>query len=150
MFHESVPPDPWAGYRSCLKNIPDCTHLLIVQDDAQPCENFVPALELVAERHPDVPVCLYLGGAPASTAGLARRALMKQRRYVPLLNTSFVPLVAVLWPRRKAQAFLVWSQSAKTTRADDGNAAKWMRRTKQPIVCTVPSSGSAQRATCLR
>ena len=36
MFHESVPPDPWAGYRACLKNIPDCTHLLIVQDDAQP------------------------------------------------------------------------------------------------------------------
>ena len=144
MTHESVPPDPWAGYRACLKNIPECSHLLIVQDDAQPCLNFPAALERVAERWPDTPVCLFLGGAPASTAGLAKRALLKQRRYVPLLNTTFVPLVAVLWPKEKAESFLYWSRSAKTTRANDGNAAKWMRRSKQPIVLHGSLSGAAR------
>ena len=137
--HESIPPDPWAGYRECLKNLPECSHICIIQDDALPCAHFPVALKQVAERHPDVPVCLYLGGAPASTAAQARRAMLKGRRYTPLLNSGFVPLVAVLWPRDRAQAFLDWSRSAKTTRADDGNAAKWMKRAKQPFMVTVPS-----------
>ena len=137
--HESTPPDPWAGYKQCLKDIPDCSHLLIIQDDALPCVHFPVALEQVAERHPRVPVCLYLGGAPASTAAQARRAMLKGRRYTPLLNTSFVPLVAVLWPKACAEAFLKWGRSARTTRADDGNAARWMKRAKQPFMVTVPS-----------
>ena len=137
--HSSIPPDPWAGYRQCLSNLPDCSHVLIVQDDAQPVLNFAPAVEKIAESHPDTPVCLFLGGAPASTAVLASRGMLKNRRYVPLLNTSFVPLVACLWPRKVAEAFLEWGRHNKTTRADDGNAAKFMRRTKQPFLVTLPS-----------
>jgi hypothetical protein len=137
--HSSIPPDPWAGYVECLKNLPECSHILIIQDDAIPCDNFPDALALVAHRHPSTPVCLFLGGAPSSTAAQARRAWNKGKRYTPLLNTTFVPLVATLWPREVAQAFLEWSRSAKTTRADDGNAAKFMRRTKQPFMVTVPS-----------
>jgi hypothetical protein len=64
---------------------------------------------------------------------------MGRQTYVPLGNTSFVPLVSVLWPRRKAEEFLYWARSQKLTRADDGNASKWMRRTKQPFLVTVPS-----------
>jgi hypothetical protein len=137
--HESIPPDPWAGYKQCLKDIPECSHLLIIQDDALPCVNFPAAVGQVAERHPHTPVCLFLGGAPASTAAQARRAWNKNRRYTPLLNSTFVPLVAVLWPREKAEAFLHWSRSARTTRADDGNAARWMRTAKQPFMVSVPS-----------
>jgi hypothetical protein len=137
--HESIPPDPWAGYRQCLKDIPECSHLLILQDDALPCTNFPEALRQVAERHPDVPVCLFLGGAPSSTAAQARRAMVKGRRYTPLLNSSFVPLVCTLWPKRCAEAFLDWSRSSKTTRADDGNAARFMKATKTPFLVSVPS-----------
>lgn len=65
---------------------------------------------------------------------------MKQGRlYTPLMNTSFVPLVAVLWPVRVARNFLDWSVQNKTTRADDGNAAKFMKRARQPFLVTVPS-----------
>jgi hypothetical protein len=137
--HSSIPPDPWSGYVECLKNLPDCSHILIIQDDAIPCEHFPEALMQVADRHPSTPVCLYLGASPASTAAQARRAMMKERRYTPLLNTTFVPLVAVLWPKRVAEDFLDWSRHAKTTRADDGNAARWMKRAKQPFLVTVPS-----------
>lgn len=65
--------------------------------------------------------------------------MQKGRRYTPLLNASFVPLVSVLWPKRVAESFLFWSKNHKVTRADDGNAARWMRATKQPVVVTVPS-----------
>jgi hypothetical protein len=67
--------------------------------------------------------------------------MMRQRRYIPLMNTNFVPLVAVLWPRQVAQEFLEWSETTtrKMTRADDGNAARFMRDTRQPFMVSVPS-----------
>lgn len=140
LVHSSDPPDPWAGYRACLSGLPDCSHVLIVQDDAQPCVNFVPALEQIAERHPDIPVCLFMGSQPASAATKARRLMQRGVvRYIPLGPASFVPLVAVLWPKAKAEEFLHWSRSGHTTRADDGNAARWMKTTKQQIMVTVPS-----------
>jgi hypothetical protein len=140
MVHSSDPPSPWEGYRRCLSDIPECSHLLIIQDDALPCVNFPVALESVAERFPSTPVCLFLGAAPASAAGRARRAHMRKERYVHLGPASFVPLVAVLWPREKAEAFLEWSQTAKKiTRSDDGNASRWVRSTNEVFMVSVPS-----------
>lgn len=139
--HASDPPDPWAGYRRCLSDLPACSHVLIIQDDALPCKNFVPALEQIAEKVPTYPVCLFMGALPASTAGKARQIMKRgTNRYVPLGSAPFVPLVAVLWPRAKGEDFLEWSKtSRRITRADDGNAARWMIRSKQPILVTVPS-----------
>lgn len=137
--HSSIPPDPWGGYKECLRNLPDCSHTLIIQDDAQPVPNFAAAVRKIAERHPTTPVCLFIGAAPASTATQIRRSYGKGRLYQPLLNTTFVPLVTVLWPTPIAAAFLEWSRSNKTTRADDGNAARFMRKTKTPFLVTIPS-----------
>lgn len=62
------------------------------------------------------------------------------RRYVALGAAPFVPLVAVLWPRQKAQEFLFWAENQRgMTRADDGNCAKWARATKQRFLASVPS-----------
>ena len=138
--HSSEPPDPWAGYRACLSGLPDCSHVLIVQDDAQPCINFAPALEQIAQRYPSIPVCLFMGSQPGSAATKARRLMQRGVvRYISLGPASFVPLVAVLWPKEKAEELLHWSRSGHTTRADDGNAARWMKSTKQQIMVTVPS-----------
>jgi hypothetical protein len=140
MLHEGDPPDPWAGYQNCLRDLPDVSHVLVVQDDALPCANFAVAIDTIAEKNVSFPVCLFLGAAPASTAGRARRAMHRGQRYISLGVTPFVPLVAVLWPREKAEEFLDWSEGAKgLTRADDGNVAKWMKRTRQHFLVTVPS-----------
>jgi hypothetical protein len=81
-----------------------------------------------------------MGALPAETAHRARRAMQKGVRFIPLGTTSFFPMVAVLWPRSKAVQFLNWSQQARgMTRADDGNGAKWVRRTKQQVMVAVPS-----------
>lgn len=104
-----------------------------------PCRNFAAGVEQIASSNPEVPVCLFLGGMPAGTAAQARRA-MGRKTYVPLGASPFVPLVCVLWPVRVAQSFLYWAKGARgLTRADDGNAAKWARRTKHPFLVTVPS-----------
>lgn len=62
-----------------------------------------------------------------------------RERYVHLGPSAFMPLVAVLWPRAKAEEFLRWADRTRTTRADDANAYKWKRRTKQTVMVTVPS-----------
>lgn len=137
--HASEPPNPWENYLSCLSNLPDCSHVLIVQDDVIPCANFVPALEAVAASNPEAPVCLFLGGLPAATAARARKAITKRERFIPLGPSSFVPLVAVLWPRKVAQMFAFWARERRLTRADDGNAARWARQTKAQFMVAVPS-----------
>jgi hypothetical protein len=134
--HSSTPPDPWAGYRKCLTDLPDCSHLLVIQDDAMPVPGFVEVLPQIAQ---DRPVCLWMGAIPASAAGRARRAMAKQR-YIPLGPAAFVPLVAVLWPRETLEAFSQWTKSAsRLTRADDGNVARWARSQRIEFMVTVPS-----------
>jgi hypothetical protein len=139
MVHESVPPDPWENYRRCLDYHGDASHLLILQDDSMPVHNFGITLPRIAATHPDDPVCLFMGAFPASTAARARRAAPNVR-YVPLGPSSFMPLVCVLWPVHVARSFLTWSETARgMTRADDGNAARWVRATRQQVLVTVPS-----------
>lgn len=66
--------------------------------------------------------------------------MLRGKRYVPLLNTTFVPLVGVLWPIDAAERFRQWAlTSSRVTRADDGNAARWMRQKREPFLVTVPS-----------
>jgi hypothetical protein len=61
--------------------------------------------------------------------------MKRNTRYVPLLNTTFVPLVACLWPVEVAQRFLEWTEDTtqKITRADDGNAGRFMRYGASPL-----------------
>jgi hypothetical protein len=80
-----------------------------------------------------------MSAIPAATAARARRAYGKQT-LVPLGPAPFVPLVAVLWPRAAAVRFREWARTARgLTRADDSNAARWMRQTKTEFLVTVPS-----------
>lgn len=80
-----------------------------------------------------------MSAVPASAAARARRAWGKQR-YIPLGPAPFVPLVAVLWPRRMVDQLARWAETAsRLTRADDGNIARWMRQTKTEFMVCVPS-----------
>jgi hypothetical protein len=143
--HSSTPPNPWAGYRLCLQRIPDCSHLLIVQDDTAPVPNFVPALHKIAERNVDTPVCLFLASNPRGAMARARRAMSRDQRYVALYPSPFVPIVAVLWPREKAIQFLEWTESGvtlpghPTPRADDSVLAAWSKKNREPFIVACPS-----------
>lgn len=145
--HESNPPSPWAGYKLCLEDIPRaCTHLAILQDDTVPSPRFAKAVRQIAKTHPDVPVCLFLGGLPRDAALEAGRALTAGRRYSTLSLQSFMPIVAVLWPRHKAEEFLEWTKDNATLpgvrgeiRSDDAVAGRWKRITKQTVLTCVPS-----------
>jgi hypothetical protein len=110
---------------------------LIIQDDAIPVPGFAAALPHIAAANPTIPVCLWMSAIPANAAGRARRA---KGRYIPLGPAAFVPLVCVLWPLNRALEFAQWAEATpRLTRADDGNAGRWARQTRQEFMVAVPS-----------
>jgi hypothetical protein len=147
MLHASNPPNPWEGYKACLRDLPECSHLLIIQDDARPALNFAAALERVAEENPVTPVVLFLARLPRRVAMLALRAAKSRERYVStgMRGNEFCPVVAILWPRSKAQEFLAWTEANPRRlghpepRSDDGVLGRWAAFDKQLIRFSVPS-----------
>ena len=133
--------NPWRTYRACLERpLPaGASHLLIVQDDARLCRNFLPIVERLAD---DRPLCLFLGGAPQHSA---RLALARPRYSVfPLHPASFVPVVALLWPRVQVESVLDWLRSASlpggvNARSDDAIIGRWSRKTRTQVWATTPS-----------
>ena len=135
--------NPWRGYQKCLTDIPDCSHLLIIQEDAIPCMNFAAALERVAKANPNNTVVLFLGGLPKKTGMDALKALKRGVHYSPVWFRDFMPVVAVLWPKAKAEHFLEWAKTEKFPgafpRSDDAVAGRWMLRNKEQVFVTIPS-----------
>lgn len=151
VLHESQPPSPWGGYVRCLSDLPSyADHLLVLQDDSHVCHNFVAAVEKIATSNPDVPVVLYLAKMPRAVSSRALRAMKKNERYITMSRAPFVPIVCVLWPKAKAEEFLVWATSGvvlpghPNPRSDDGIVAAWMKATRQEIRVAVPSLAEHQ------
>lgn len=141
----SSPPNPWSGYQKCLSDLPDCTHLAIIQDDTVACRNFHQAAARVAEAHPDAIVCLFLGGLPRRTSRRAQEAAARDRSTCLLHPSDFLPVVATMWPRDAAAQFLQWARENPlklghpNPRSDDAVAGRWMRFNRPKVICTVPS-----------
>ena len=143
------PPNPWLGYKECLRSVSeaDCTHALIIQDDALACHNIAPALERIAELC-DVPVCLFMPMVSA-TRKAAVQAGNRGECFVEVLPRGFLPVVAVLWPKKKAVHFLNWSETSGALRrrngqsvqhrSDDAMGYLWMRTQRQRALATIPS-----------
>lgn len=145
MLHSSDPPNPWLGYRNCLTDLPDCTHVLVIQDDAVVCKNFAGAVDAISFTHKDAPVCLFLGGFPQGLASRFKKALRLGQSYIPLTRGPIMPLVAVLWPKAVAEGFLQWTDENPkklghpNPAADDGVAGRWAFATGVPVFISVPS-----------
>jgi hypothetical protein len=140
------PANPWRGYQKCLSNLPNCTHLVIIQDDALVCDDFPLTVEQVIKARPEQPICLFLhGGDFLRTLTAARQARQAGKRFVSLYFRDLMPVVAVVWPRQHAEHFLEWSKTAtlpgmpRPVRSDDACAGLWMRESRVPVLATLPS-----------
>jgi len=143
--HESDPPSPWAGYVQALSDPPDCSHLLVIQEDTIVCRNFAAAVEQIAIAKPDDPVCLFLSWLPNQIVKDARIALKHGHRYIQARPAKFCPVVAVLWPLTAAERFLEWASTAKlpghpgNVRSDDACVGEWIRRARATVWIALPS-----------
>lgn len=146
--NDTDPPSPWAGYQECMADLPDCSHMLIVQDDTIVARNFAPAVRQIAAAKPDEPVCLYLSYLPRDVSVQATKAMHQNRRFVRVNLRSFLPIVAVLWPREKLEAFRAWAQANPglpgvgrhaPVRSDDAMGGRWKMIERQTVWACVPS-----------
>jgi hypothetical protein len=129
-------PDPharlrssWRTHRACIESLPDdATHLLVVQDDALPCDRFADrTLELVDARRDRV-IALFVPGL----SHLARPATIARKRgaaWMDLPAASLIPLVAVVYPADFARGIPEYADRRRLTvkRADDAVVAQYAK-----------------------
>lgn len=145
-FHSSDPPNPWEGYKKAIADPPDCTHLLVIQEDALVCNNFPLAVEQIAQAKAD-PVALFLAWLPRNVAVDAFQASLRGERYIRYRpGSKFCPVVALLWPIDALERFKAWAAcnplpGRPTPASDDAIVGEWYKRNQasETIWVSVPS-----------
>lgn len=129
-------------YLACLRARPDyATHLLVIQDDAVPCERFREQVENAIAERPDSLVALFLAGAPHRSAQAARRAHRKGERWIEMHERDWTPTVALVWPRELVARFLTFVEAnpSLVRVGDDNVVGAWTTAERVPVWATVPS-----------
>lgn len=147
-LHSSDPPNPWAGYQQALRDPPDCTHLLVLQDDTVACRNLPRAVDLIAKSKPDDPVALFHSYLPRNNlVDLLKMMKWGGGPYLRSRYAKFWPVIAVLWPVDVSQDFLRWTEdnarrlpgAPNLVASDDAVFGEWGRSTQATLWVTVPS-----------
>lgn len=143
---DAATPSPWRCYRECLLRGLDLadqgvTHLMVVQDDAHPCERFREAAGLAVEARPLNPLCLFVPGALRQAARRVQHSA-GSRAWVPLDRHLWVPVVALVWPVPLIAPTLEWVERRnwpEAFRADDEIVGRAMQALRQQVLASAPS-----------
>lgn len=134
--------DRWeTGRRSLLAYDPDCSHHLVVQDDAVPCRDLVAGLSVALANVPwDAPVSLYMG-KPRPKRQTVDRLVHGARNAGRAWALHQGPLwgVGIVLPTSIIDQLVAWCDT-QTSANYDSRVAEWFRRV-HPIPCwyTMPS-----------
>lgn len=149
--HQSHPPNPLRGYQQALNDLPeDASHVVVLQDDVLVCKNFPLAVERIALSNPETPVILFLARLPRYESKHFTHALGTPKRYIDARpkSGSFLPVVAVLWPKTKAMHFREWTiqnvhvlpgYPKRDPASDDAAFAIWALRNREKVRVAVPN-----------
>lgn len=149
--HSSKPPDPWAGYKLAMQRavtlFPRRTHYVVMQDDVIPCSGFTGKVYERIKERPDDVISLWVGGLRNATTTAYLQAQIKGERWVQVGARRPMDIhhcVALVWPRAKAEAFLLWTETnmlpgdGRDQQSDDAIVGAWSRRTKNYFWATIP------------
>ncbi len=131
----------WRTHRLCLESTPDdATHLLVLQDDACPCDGFAEAVHDAIEQRRDRIVCLFIPGA----APILRRinlARSKRQRWFEMPSLTYVPTVAIVYPAEVARQIPVFADSKRIPvgRCDDAVISMFARAHRLTACAPLPS-----------
>ena len=137
--------NPWRAYRACLEPPAPtrATHVLVIQDDTQPCTGFPQALTEALAGAGDCPVALFVSRQALRTAPRFQLALQRGEPWCEWdLREGWVNVVALVWPVAVIPEFLAWCDSrgyhSGFWRADDAIVGEFMRKTGRTVLATVP------------
>lgn len=136
-------PNPCRGFLRCFENLPDATHMCVLQDDALPCRGFLAELELAVHDRPDDVLSLFVGGLSGRTKRDFLAALADGLHWSPVYFREIHHVVALVWPVPLAQQFVEWFENArvpgpKPPRSDDAVVGYWARTSHRLFWATVP------------
>lgn len=133
----------WRSYRAVLTAgvATEATHLLVVQDDTRPHPATQVCARRIAAARPQRLVSLYHGGFPTMGAINTVRAAEYGERYAEGDTGQWFPCVALVWPRRLAQACLAGTPDGTRQEhsADDAVLAQWLRSRRTTPLVAVPN-----------
>jgi hypothetical protein len=145
-----VEPNPWRGYRRCLENLGDASHVVVLQDDTLACRNFAQAVEQIVAARPSTLTSLFVGGLRNFNTRVFMRALTARRSWVqlyPMQTACVIHVCALVWPAPLAREFLDWTTTNAVRlpghrgvpKSDDAVVSYWAKMTRQEVWATVPS-----------
>lgn len=131
--------NPWRCAREAWRRTPeDCTHRLVIQEDALPCPRFVHHARLALSAWPDRITAFYLG----TNATLTWRAMLvacgRCAAWVEGSRASWVPGVAIAIPAHLVPSLYDYDDGTRPV-ADDDVYGRWCRSYGLPWFATIPS-----------
>lgn len=143
-FPDSVDKNPWRTYRTAIELTPEwATHRVIIQDDAELCNDFRWAVEQAVRARPDHILCLFVPTTLRQGARRLLEACSNDEGWCALDPREWVPVVALCWPTALIPEFLQWCDRKMYTisrhRADDAVVGEFAREKNHAVYATVPS-----------
>lgn len=120
---------------------PEATHRLILQDDAQPCQDFLAAATAALEAQPESLVVFFVPGSSYHES-LIYEACHRGDAWARLPNHMYCPAVAVAYPARLIAPFLAFVDRQHwppAFTADDAIICRFLEASAEWALATVPS-----------
>jgi hypothetical protein len=132
--------NPWRTYAACVHAAETQGWTLIIQDDAVPHPQLLPACQRIMARYPADVVCLWHAAYPQVDAMRLAIAHDKGLAYAQLRASRFVPAVALLWPPHQINRLRRWLPE-KPCAADDEMISRFLAQPKyhDRYLVTIPS-----------
>lgn len=133
--------NPWRTARAAWATLAarrTATHGLVVQEDVQPCREFLRHATLALTAQPTRITSFFLGWQPAPTA---RQMLVDVERcsaWVLGHPASWVPALALAMPLELVPSLVAYNDGSEPI-ADDEVYGRWTRQERLPWYATIPS-----------
>ncbi|MFF4364913.1 hypothetical protein [Streptomyces sp. NPDC001594] len=133
------PPTTLRTARAAWSRIrPGATHHLVLQDDVEPCRDFLRRVEAAVSEHPDTPLAFYANWNSWNGAA-TRAAALQGASWVPAVPGEWVPTLALLLPRRDVTALLsAVPEAGAEPEPDDVVLARELAARGRGVLISVP------------
>lgn len=134
------PPNTWRAHRACLVAMPDAAnYLLVLQDDAIPCQHFASKLLAGIALRPETILICFTPGFKHHWQQFVE-AKKQRKTLIPFRVGAYLPTVAILYPADVSRRLVAWTDEKYRARAgsDDGIAADFTRKHKLQPYAFVP------------
>lgn len=133
------PTSPWRCAREAWARTPeDCTHRLVLQDDAIPCDAFPTGVLAALTAQPAHPVSFFVNWLGHQCGRAQAEALERCDALCWLPMNGWYPTVALALPRHMALDLAAW-QTPRPQIADDAVVAQWANARRIKVLQTAPS-----------